>query len=153
MTDPQHVSPRPHGMTLVEVLAVVVILGLLTTVVTVSLRGSVGKAKREIARTNIALIVQAVERYALETGTLPATEDGLRVLADPPAGHGEAYLTTDKLVDPWGNPYVYMRPGRASAYAVLCYGADGQVGGQRGTEAEDLSSEDLSGKGGSIDAQ
>lgn len=137
------VSRRP-AMTLVEVLAVVVILGLLAGVLAVSFRGQVGRAKHEIAKTNIAIIVQALETYSIETGDLPATDTGLSALTSVPAGRGEPYLRQDKIVDPWGNPFVYLSPAPSgAAYVVMSYGADGQAGGAAGTEDEDISSESL----------
>ena len=50
------------GMTLVEILAVVVILGLIAGTLAVSFSGSFGKAKHELAKTGIGQIVQKVER-------------------------------------------------------------------------------------------
>ena len=73
-------------MTLVEVLAVVVILGLIATTLTVSFRGQVGRAKRELAKTGIGVVVGAVETYALETGQLPSMDQGLEALTLTPAG-------------------------------------------------------------------
>jgi general secretion pathway protein G len=130
-------------MTLVEVLAVVVILGLIATTLTLSFRGQTGRAKRELARTGIGVIVNAIESYAIESGALPTMEDGLEALTRSSPGRSEPYLKHDKLQDPWGNPYVYVTPGPISAYQVLSYGADGQLGGEPGTEAADLTSDNL----------
>ena len=54
------------------------------------------------------------------------------------------YLNPDKLRDPWGHPYIYVRPGATTAYEILSYGADGKLGGAPGTDDEDISSESLS---------
>lgn len=128
-------------MTLVEVLAVVVILGLIATTLTLSFRGQVGRAKSELARAGIGVIVNAIETYALETGALPAMDEGLEALTAVPEGRGEAFLKADKLTDPWGHPYLYVAPGPVSAYQVLTYGADGAPGGTG--EAADITSDDL----------
>lgn len=137
---------RARGMTLVEVLAVVVILGLLATTLTLSFRGQVGRAKRELAKTGIGVVVNALETYALETGALPTMEEGLTALTRTPPGRGEPYLKADKLRDPWGNLFLYITPGPNSAYQVMSYGADGQLGGEPGSEAEDVTSDDLATK-------
>ena len=134
-----------RAMTLVEVLAVVVILGLIATTLTVSFRGQVGRAKTELARTGVGVVVGAIETYALETGSIPTMDEGLNALTKSPEGRGEPYIRPDKLVDPWGNPYVYVAPGPTSAYQVISYGADGALGGAAGTEAADITSDDLSG--------
>ncbi len=138
--------PARRGMTLVEVLAVVIILGLIAATLTLSFRGQVGRAKRELAKTGIALIVNAIETYALETGAIPTMEDGLDVLTRAPAGRAEPFLKPDKLIDPWGHRYQYVTPGPQSAYQVLSLGADGRPGvsaGGAGSEDEDISSDQL----------
>lgn len=129
------------GMTLIEVMAVVVILALLAGTLTYSIRGQMGTAKRELARSGIGVVVNAVETYALETGRLPTLEQGLGVLTESPAGRGEPFLRPDKLADPWGHAYVYITPGPNSAYQVASYGADGAPGGT-GADA-DITSDDL----------
>jgi len=134
------------GMTLVEVLAVVIILGLLATTLTLTFRGQVGRAKTEIARTGIGVVVNAIETYALETGSIPSTQQGLAALTETPQGRGAPYLSADKLRDPWGNSFAYVEPGPdGSAYQVISYGADGQPGGAEGSEAADITSDNLGG--------
>lgn len=131
------------GMTLVEVLAVVVILGLIATTLTISFRGQMGRAKRELAKTGVGIVVAAVESYALEMGSLPTMEQGLQALTVAPQGRGEPFLRADKLTDPWGHPYQYVTPGPVSAYQVLSLGADGRPGGAQGSEDEDITSDNL----------
>lgn len=138
---------RPHlGLTLVEVLAVVVILGMIAATLTISFRGQHARAKYELAKTGIGVIVNALETYALETGNLPTLEEGLEVLTRTPQGRGEPYLKADKLIDAWGHRYRYVIPGPASAYQVISYGADGQPGGAEGTQDVDITSDDLGAK-------
>ena len=87
------------------------------------------------------MIVNAIETYALETGSIPAMDAGLEALTQTPPGRGEPYLRSDKLTDPWGHPYLYVAPGPSTEYQVLSYGADGRPGGEG--EAADVSSDDL----------
>ena len=129
-------------MTLVEVLAVVIILGLIAGTLTYSFRGQVGRAKRELAKTGIGVIVSAIETYALETGSLPTMEDGVQVLTQIPPGRSEPYLKPDQLLDPWGSQYVYITPGPNSSYQVLSYGADKALGGAEGDD-QDITSDAL----------
>ncbi|MCB9848565.1 MAG: type II secretion system major pseudopilin GspG [Phycisphaeraceae bacterium] len=131
-------------MTLVEVLAVVIILGLIAATLTYSFRGQVGRAKHELAKTGVTTIVSAIETYALETGALPTMDEGLRVLTEAPPGRSEPFLKPDQLVDPWGSPYVYITPGPNSSYQVMSYGADKALGGVGGEEA-DITSDALGG--------
>jgi general secretion pathway protein G len=133
-------SRSRRGFTLVELLAVVVILGLLTTTLVVAVRGTFGKAKSELAKTRIGVIVNAIETYALEQGRLPTMDEGLEILAEKPVGRSDGYIKRSQLRDPWGNVFLYRVPGRYGEYEVYTYGRDGLEGGDG--EDMDVSSED-----------
>lgn len=135
--------PARPGLTLVEVLAVVVILGLIAATLTLSFRGQVGTAKRQLAKTGIGVIVNAVETFALETGRVPTMDEGLNVLTVAAGGRREGLLKPDKLLDPWRTPYAYVTPGPRSLYQVISYGGDQLPGGAAGSEAADITSDDL----------
>jgi general secretion pathway protein G len=118
-------------MTLVEVLAVVVILGLLAATLSVGFSSAFGKGRHELAKTAIGLIVGKLELYRIDKGAWPDNAAGLSLLTD---GHAAPtatyYLSPDKLTDPWGNPYYYVTPGPdGHPYEVVCYGGDNQPGG------------------------
>lgn len=129
-----------HGLTLVEILAVVVILGLLAATLTVGILGKLGRARSEIAKTQIAYIVSQIQTFELERRSLPAMSEGLKALAaDSKAAW---YLSEKRLVDPWGRPYQYLVPGPAGhPYEVISLGADGLPGGEG--EDADVTSGDL----------
>ena len=133
-----------RGMTLIEVLAVVVILGLLAATLTVGISSRIGRARHEIARTQIAQITASIETFRLDKGRLPTSAEGLAVLSSSPTT--AFYLEPGKLQDPWNKPYLYLIPGPAgNPFEVLSYGEDGQSGGDG--EAADISSTNLSGRG------
>ena len=136
----QRRRPVARGMTLVEVLAVVVLLGLLASVLAVGVRGAFGKGKQELAKTGIGILIGKVEMYRLETSSWPSLEEGLAVLSDGQAEPSEAYyLAPDALRDPWNNPYHYVTPGpNGHPFEILSYGADGQPGGE-GEDADERS--------------
>jgi len=132
-----------RGMTFVELLAVLVILGMIAGVLTVSFAGRFARGKQEIAKTQIAQIVQAVETFRIEHGDWPPIEDGLAALTSPSAAPTAAYfLKPDQIADPWGQQYLFVTPGPDGfPYEVMSYGSDGQPGGDG--EAADLSSSTL----------
>jgi general secretion pathway protein G len=127
---------RPNGMTLVEVLAVVVILGLLASILLMGFSSTFGRAKTELTKSGIGVIVGKVELYRLEKSAFPTNDVGLKALTDGMATPAASfYLPPDKLADPWGRPYLYIAPGpNGLPFEVLTLGADGQAGG----EGEDL---------------
>ena len=133
----------PRAMTLVEVMAVVVILGLLAGVLMVGFAGTFGKAKHELAKSGIGVLVQKVELYRMDQSQWPGNDTGLVVLSDGHATPALAYYVgTDKLLDPWGRPYLYVTPGpNGHPYEIISYGADGQPGGDG--ENADLTSANL----------
>jgi general secretion pathway protein G len=130
-------------MTLVEILAVVVILGFLAATLAVGFSGSFGKAKKELAKTGIGQLIDKLEVYRIEKGAWPTNDLGLRVLSDGYAVPSDPYyVEPSKLLDPWNRPYFFVAPGPdLRPYEVLTYGADGQPGG--GGENADVSSVDL----------
>jgi general secretion pathway protein G len=72
----------------------------------------------------------------------PSNEEGLEVLTRPNEKFPHPLLEkAGSLEDPWGNPYVYLNPGRNNKAEVISYGADGSPGGEG--EDADISSEDL----------
>jgi general secretion pathway protein G len=137
---------RERGLTLVEILAVVVILGFLAATLAVGFSGSFGKAKHELAKTGIGQIVDKVEAYRIEKGSWPTNDLGLRALSDGYAVPTDSYfLDAGKLLDPWKRPYYYVTPGpNQYPYEILTYGADGVPGGTG--EDADVSSVDLRGE-------
>ncbi len=100
-------------MTLIEILAVVVILGLLAVTLTVGITAKLGRAKQEIVKTQIAQIVSQIQAFQLEKRAIPTMSQGLSQLsADPSSIY---YMEAEKLKDPWGNPYHYLVPGPGGA--------------------------------------
>ncbi|MEM0924523.1 MAG: type II secretion system major pseudopilin GspG [Planctomycetota bacterium] len=132
---------RPRGgFTLVELMVVIVILGLLSGVVTLSVRSYLIRSKQNVARVEISKIVQALETFYTTYDRYPSNEEGLGVLSQPSNEFAEGILTFVP-VDPWGYDYEYVSPGRTRAFEVTCYGSDHREGGTGA--AEDLSSDQL----------
>lgn len=133
----------PHAMTLVEVLAVVVILGLLAGTLAVGFSGAFSRGKRELAKTGIGIIQQKLEAYRIEHDAWPNVELGLAAISDGHAAPTDSYyLSRDQITDPWGSSYYLIVPGPdGHPYEIVSYGADGRPGGE--AENADLSSVSL----------
>ena len=119
-----------RGMTLIEILVVIVILGLIATAVAVNVVGRAEKARVDRAKTDVPRIASdGVEAFKVMRGRYPTTEEGLKLLID------EKFLKPNapdgRLKDPWDKDYLYLYPGQAhpDAFDVKSYGADGQPGG------------------------
>ena len=116
-----------RGFSLIEVMIVVVIIGLLAGIVTYATTGYLERAKRERAHSDIATYCGAVDAWYLANGRYPENQEGLQVLVP-------AFVKVMRN-DPWGRPYQYVQPGRASPYDIISYGADGREGGS-GADAD-----------------
>lgn len=139
-----HPSPRfrarrrAAGFTLIEIIAVVVIIGLLTTLVGVNIAGRIEGAKASAAKAQIAQLESALEFYKLDNGRYPSSSQGLEALVSKPSGDpaprnyppGGYLKNRDLLVDPWGLPYEYASPGERNTYGfdLWSLGPDGQAG-------------------------
>ena len=140
-------TTRSSGFTFLEILISMLIISILSGVVGLSLYQYVRKAKVEAARTQIKTFQTALQIYRTEQGALPSQAQGLQALCTAPTVPPlpkeypeDGYLDTKTApLDPWGNPYVYLVPGRNNEpYEIICYGSDGEPGGTG--EAADLSS-------------
>lgn len=118
---------RP-AFTLVELMVVVVILGVLATVVTVSVTDYLVKGKQNATRSEIAQISNALQLFYTEFDRYPDNEEGLALLKKSSPTHLHGILQGD-LLDPWGHEYIYVYPGLHGAFDVCSYGANGQEGG------------------------
>lgn len=125
------------GVTLVEMMVVIVIIGLVTAIVVINVLPSQDTARIEKARVDLRVIEQALELYRLDHSRYPAMEEGLEALTRTSADEGarrEAYIR--RLPDdPWGRPYLYVIPGARGPYDLFTYGADNREGGQ-GVDAD-----------------
>ena len=119
----------PRGMTLIEIMVVLVIIGLVASAVAVNVVGRLGEAKVKQAETDVRNIAsQGVDAFKVMRGRYPTTEEGLGVLIQ------EKFVKANKggkLLDPWNREYIYLYPGQAhpDGFDVKSYGADGQPGG------------------------
>ena len=129
---------RQAGFTLTEIMVVIFIIGLLSTVVLVNVLGARTDAQLKTARTNVSGLTNALEQYSLDMYDYPTTEQGLDALVEEPAGAAGAgsyrrggYINKVPL-DPWGRPFVYRKPAERSdrAYDLYSLGADGEPGGE-----------------------
>ncbi len=129
-----------------EMLVVLAILVLLVAMVAPRILGTQKKADINAAKTQVGLLKASLERYALDMKDFPATEQGLKVLLEPPAAEGGVdeqdsgtasnwdgpYLNSTELPkDPWGNDYQYEYPpthGSGDYPDIWSYGPDREDG-------------------------
>lgn len=127
------------GFSLVELIAVIVILAMLAGLVAMKTRTYLITSKQNGAKVEIRKICEALETFYTTHDRYPTSEEGLEILASGTPQLRGGIL--DKIpLDPWKNPYQYLQPGTTGPYAVISLGADGREGGE--DDAKDLSSEE-----------
>jgi general secretion pathway protein G len=128
---------KDRGFTLIEIMVVVVIIGILAAAIIPQFIGTTHDAKVSAAKSHVAELESAVERFYVHMDRYPTPEEGLKVLVDPPTGEGEAGKWRGPYIkqlrnDPWGNAYQYRAPGNRhpSSFDIWSRGADGADGGE-----------------------
>ncbi len=125
-------SREEEGFSLIELMVVIVIIGLLTTVIVINVLPSQDRALVEKARADISTLQSALEMYRLDTLRYPALDEGLEALLTAPkeaSFRSEGYIKSLNK-DPWGNAYAYLIPGEHGKFDIVSYGADGRPGGE-----------------------
>jgi general secretion pathway protein G len=120
---------RHRGMSLLEIMVVITLIGLVTAAIGVAVIGQLGDGQRATARNQAHEMAKSVDVYRMQTGAYPSTSQGLAVLASPPKGKP----IMDALPrDPWGNDYLYMAPGQKnpSRFDIRSKGNDGIEGNE-----------------------
>ena len=127
---------RQKGFTIIELVAVAMIIALLAVFVVPRAFKGLGKAKHDIARGKIGLVEGALARFQYDCGRFPSDAEGLAgLLAAPPELEEKwsgPYCRQSDLLDPWGNPLIYVAEGMINpgGFDLISFGADGTEGGE-----------------------
>ena len=124
---------RQIGMTLIEILVVLTLIGVVLGIVGTNYLGKSEQAKAKAAKIEIDQIGQTLDLFKLELGRYPTTQEGLQALVTAPPGlpnwAGPYWKKSTVPKDPWGHEYKYASPGAHGAYDITSLGADGVEGG------------------------
>jgi len=122
---------RSKAFTLIELLAVIAILGLIATFAVPQVLKWVSGARSDSARIQIANLGINIDLYRLDVGSYPPTLDAL---IEKPSGvdRWDGPYLKKKIIpkDPWGNDYIYRYPGNNGDYDLISLGADNTEGGE-----------------------
>jgi len=131
---------RRGAFTLIEIMAVVLIMGLLMGIVGTVVFSQVDKARVTTATTQIRQLEAALDFYRMDSGRYPTSEQGLEALVRKPSiepeprdYRPEGYLHGGRVPsDPWGEAYQYVAPGSHNPHAfdLWSLGADSKPGGE-----------------------
>ena len=111
---------RSRGMTLIEILVVLAIIGLIVGGVSVVAFNAFGDAKLKSAGNDVINVQKACEQYMLQKN-----DKCPKSMADLKA----AGVVSRVQKDPWGEEFVIVCPGEHGPVDVLSYGPDKKQGG------------------------
>jgi general secretion pathway protein G len=120
---------RSRGMTLIEIMVVITLLGIIAAAVGVAAVNMLERGQIDSARTQAHEIAKSLDSYRVLFGRYPSTSEGLSALVSPP-NNGKPIMERMPK-DPWNNEYQYLFPGthNTSKFDVKSFGPDGQEGG------------------------
>lgn len=127
ITRPRNLRPLPRaaGFTLMEMIAVIVLLGIVITIVGGGMMNTFKGGKYKAGTIQVKKLAGSVEQYQMSVGSYPSSLEDLTKRD----GLGPYAKDTD-LKDPFGNPFVYKKPGDAGRdFDIIFLGDDGKSGG------------------------
>lgn len=126
------------GITLLEILVVLTIIGLISGLVIFNVGPILQNARIDQAKTNVKNIEGALENYNLALLSYPTEQQGLEALIEAPTDllderrYPVGGFIRELPEDPWGRPYQYVFPAERSRapFDIFSFGRDGQEGGE-----------------------
>ena len=125
-----------EGFSLIEVMVVLVIIALLSSIIGINVKSHVDSGRRKKARADVAVMSNQVKLFYANKGRYPTTSEGLAALMPH-------YIDTLSK-DPWQHDYQYEYPGRSGPFDIISFGADGREGGEESDA--DITNWDLTGE-------
>ena len=125
-----------NGFTMVELMAILIIIGLLATLVVTKVASKIDQAKVTTTKANLKLLHSAVNQFKMDSSRFPTEEVGLMELIEQPSDvenyEPGGYLETTEIPkDAWGREFIYERwPESGKPFVIISYGADGEEGGE-----------------------
>ncbi len=131
------------GMSLIEIIIVIALMGTLMTIVISKLTGAQDEAMKDAAKLSMQQLDQTLQMYKVHNYKYPTTDEGLEALVTAPGSAKRwrgPYTEKKKLNDPWGEPFGYESDGQT--YKITSAGSDKQLG-----TSDDISYPEAEGEG------
>jgi general secretion pathway protein G len=125
-----------YGFTMVELMAMLIIIGLLATLVVTKVASQIDRARVTTTKANLKSLHSAVNQFKMDTGRFPAEEEGLMALIEQPSDVmnyelGGYLETTEIPKDAWGQDFIYeLFPESGKPFVIKSLGADNEEGGE-----------------------
>ncbi len=116
------------GMTLIEIMIVMVILGGLMATLGSKVMTQFKKSKISQAKITMAELSKALDTYYADCGSYPEELSALQTAPSDCSNWGPVPYAKD-VKDPWKNDFVYENSG--GSYKIISLGEDGEEGGDK----------------------
>jgi len=121
------------GMTLIEIMIVLAIVGGLVAVLAGNVFSQFEKSKVNTVKIQFGELTKSLQQYNLDCGSFPSTDEGLQALTSSSASctnWGPSPYASESLIkDPWNNEIIYEK-NSSSSFTLFSMGADGMEGGE-----------------------
>ncbi|MBL7187811.1 MAG: type II secretion system major pseudopilin GspG [Phycisphaerae bacterium] len=135
MTEKKRRKRIRNGFTMIELMAMLIIIGLLATLVVKKVSSQIDKSRLITTKANLKSLHSAVNQFKMDTGRYPSEDMGLIDLIVQPADieigwvTGGYLETTDLPKDGWGNEFVFqLYPESGKQFVIISFGPDGEEG-------------------------
>ena len=123
-------AQRISGFTLLEMLAVIALIGVIAVAVITKVIPSFDKGKYKTGKIQLNTLSQDIDNYVLDNGLPPQQLfDLVKKPVNAPNWQGP-YAKESQLRDPYGHDFGYQSPGQHGKYDLVFYGEDGKPGGE-----------------------
>ncbi len=119
-----------RGLTLVEIMVVLIILGLVMAWIGSKMIGAGDKAKRQITELKIKDLGNLISQFQLQYNALPQNVDELTHCSERTGSSCIPLTNEENIKDGWGNRFMYTLEEGGRRYRLKSYGADGKEGGE-----------------------
>jgi general secretion pathway protein G len=132
-----------YGFTMVELMAMLIIIGLLATLVVTKVASKIDQARETTTKANLKALAAAVNQFRMDTARFPTEDEGLIALIEQPSDvetwEPGGYLETTEIPpDGWGNEFIFeLYPESGKQFVIRSCGPDGE----QGTEDDLLSTD------------
>lgn len=121
------------GLTLIEILVVIVLISLIAVVVGKNVIGQGEAARAELNIVKMEKLKSLLGQYRLKFNSYPGKLNNLIKASPEVQKSGKLFIavaTKDDIEDVWGFPFVYKSENNGRSYTLTTLGSDGTSGGE-----------------------
>ncbi|MGH8041681.1 MAG: type II secretion system major pseudopilin GspG [Rudaea sp.] len=123
------VSHKSAGFTLIEMIAVLVLIGIVMTIVGGKVMQNFQNGEYKAGVAGVHSLEMKVQAFMLDNGSPPQSLNDLVTRPGNVSNWNGPYAKESDLKDPFQHPYLYKAPGDHGDFDIIFYGKDGQPGG------------------------